>query len=43
MEGLWILLVVLICPLVMGAMMFFMMRGKHGRHSSGRADGADDH
>jgi hypothetical protein len=38
MEGLWILLAVLICPLVMGGMMYLMMRGGRGR---GRADGGD--
>jgi len=30
MEGLWVLAALLVCPLVMGLMMFFMMRGKHG-------------
>jgi hypothetical protein len=30
MEGLWLLAVVLACPLGMGLMMFFMMRGRHG-------------
>jgi hypothetical protein len=28
-EGLW-LLAILACPLLMGAMMFFMMRGMRG-------------
>ncbi len=27
-EGLWVLAVVLICPLVMGLMMLLMMRGR---------------
>ena len=30
MEGLWVLAALLVSPLVMGLMMFFMMRGKHG-------------
>ncbi|MGH3004700.1 MAG: hypothetical protein ACRDOS_02120 [Gaiellaceae bacterium] len=42
MEGLWILLVALVCPLVMGGMMFFMMRRMRGRHSAGRVDGGEE-
>lgn len=30
MEGIWIL-AVLACPLIMGAMMFLMMRGHRGQ------------
>jgi len=30
MEGLWVLAALLVCPLTMGLMMFFMMRGKRG-------------
>jgi hypothetical protein len=37
-NGFWILLVALICPLVLGGVMFFMMRGMRGRHSAGRPD-----
>jgi hypothetical protein len=34
MEAIW-LLAILVCPAVMGVMMFFMMRGRrHGRHGS---------
>lgn len=42
MDGLWILLVALICPLVMGGVMFLMMRGMRGRHSAGRAEGGEN-
>jgi hypothetical protein len=41
-DGLWILLVALVCPLVMGGMMFFMMRGMRSRRSAGRAEGGED-
>jgi hypothetical protein len=35
----WVLLAILVCPLTMGLMMFFMMRGKgHGRE---RGDDGD--
>lgn len=38
MDGLSILLVALICPLVMGGMMFFMMRRMRGERDGARAD-----
>lgn len=28
MEGIWVLAAILVCPIVMGTMMLFMMRGK---------------
>lgn len=34
MEG-WILLAVLVCPVVMGTMMFLMWRGMRHRNDSG--------
>jgi len=37
-DGLAILLVALICPLLMGGMMFFMMRGMRGDRGAARAD-----
>jgi hypothetical protein len=37
-DALGILLVALICPLVMGGMMFFMMRGMRGDRGATRAD-----
>ncbi len=36
MEGLWVLAALLVCPLVMGLMMLFMMRGKHGGSDESR-------
>ncbi len=35
MEGLWVFAAVLVCPLAMGLMMVFMMRGKHGGGGAG--------
>ena len=38
MEPIW-LLMILACPLVMGVMMFVMMRGmRRGHNTAGRAD-----
>jgi hypothetical protein len=37
-DALAILLVALICPLVMGGMMLFMMRGMRGDRSPARRD-----
>lgn len=39
MEGLWVFAALLVCPLMMGLMMFFMMRGKH---KEGGADEVGD-
>ncbi len=35
MEGLWVFAAVLVCPLAMGLMMFFMMRGRRGDGGAG--------
>lgn len=38
MEAIW-LLAILACPLIMGVMMFLVMRGTHGgEHAAERAD-----
>ncbi|GAA3500922.1 hypothetical protein GCM10019016_080290 [Streptomyces prasinosporus] len=38
MDGLLYALPLLACPLVMGAMMWFMMRSKHGAQTAPAAD-----
>ena len=35
MDGLWVLAALVVCPVTMGLMMFFMMRGKHGGNEEG--------
>lgn len=37
-EGIWVLAAVLICPLVMGGMMIWMMRKGRGERASERVD-----
>lgn len=39
MNGLWLLLLILICPVTMGALMLFMMRGMRGEHRGRMANG----
>ena len=38
MDGLAILLVAIICPIVMGGMMLFMMRRMRGERGAARSD-----
>ncbi len=39
MDGLWLFAAVLLCPLTMGLMMLFMMRGKRGGAGAGDEGG----
>ncbi len=41
MEQLWFLAILLVCPLVMGAMMIWMMRGMRAGHGE-RADAREE-
>lgn len=42
MEGLWVLAPILICPVVMGLMMLFMMRGRKNEGSERASDDSQE-
>jgi len=41
MNGLWLVLLILVCPLTMGALMLYMLREMRGEHRGRTASGGE--